>query len=108
MLDDLDSLVDIVADARPENTRRVKYFCGMRKKLRLITVYADTLNFYGEDGDVDGAYAMLEKLRVSWRNQEMKRVKDNLELTRYSLPSTEAVAAVTNGRRLEQVSPCSV
>lgn len=101
MVNDLESIVEEVL---PQNTKRVKYFCGMTKKLSLISVYPDILGFFGEDADNDEAYAMLEKLRVIWRNQEMKRIRDNLELTKYRITSPEAVTAVTNGRRLEQVS----
>ena len=101
MVSELESVVEEVL---PQNTKRVKYFCGMTKKLSLISVYPDVLGFFGEDADNDEAYTMLEKLRVIWRNQEMKRIRDNLELTKYRLMSPEAVTAVTNGRRLEQVS----
>ena len=101
MLSDLEDLVDEVLD---KNTKRVKYFCGMTKKLKLIEVYDDILDFYGEDDEEDEAYEALEKLRVHWRNQEISRIKANLEQTQYRLQGPEAVAIITNGRRMEQVS----
>ena len=100
MTSDLESLVDEVL---PQNQKRVKFFCGMTKKLKLIAVYDDVLGFFGEDTDNNNAYETLEKLRISWRNMEMKRIKGNLEQTKYRLTGLEAVATVTNGRRLEQV-----
>lgn len=104
MIGDLEELAK-GEDILPKNTKRVKYFCGMLKKLKLINVYEDILDFFGEgDDDTDGAYDALEKLRVTWRRQEIKRIAGNLEQIQYRLQGVEAVDIVTNGRRLEQVS----
>ncbi len=98
---ELEKLAD---DVLPQNEKRVKYFCAMTKKLKLLSVYDNILDFYGESEDDDGAYDSLEELRVAWRNLEIKRIKANLETTKYRLKGIEAVAVVTDGRRIEQVS----
>ncbi len=98
------SLESLAEDVLSQNQKRVKYFCGITKKLNLISVYDNILAFYGESDENDGTYEALEKLRVAWRNLELKRIKANLEKTRYRLKGVEAVAIITDGRRVEQVS----
>lgn len=95
-------LVGLVHHVLPQNTKRVKYFCGMTKKLKLIEVYDNLLSFW--DDDDDDAYEPLEKLQVSWRNQQIKDIRANLELVQYRLQGVDAVNTVIDGHRLEQVS----
>ncbi|PSS38103.1 hypothetical protein PHLCEN_2v83 [Hermanssonia centrifuga] len=102
---ELEKLAD---DVLPQNEKRVKYFCAMTKKLKLLSVYDNILDFYGESEDDDGAYDSLEELRVAWRNLEIKRIKANLETTKYRLKGIEAVAIVTDGRRIEQSLMCLI
>ena len=103
MISDLKGLVDKVEKARPQNLKRVKYFVGMTKILSLFAVHTNELEYMEGNAADDGAYKALDKLRVSWRNQEMKRIKGNLEAVRYRLQGIEAVDAVLDDRRLEQV-----
>ena len=99
----ISELEDLPEEVRPENKRRVKYFCGMLKKLKLISIYSNLLGFFVEDNEEDEVYESLDRLRITWRNQEIKRIKENLEQTQYRLRGVEAVGIVTNGRRMEQV-----
>ena len=96
-------LEDLADEVLPQNTKRVKYFCGMLKRLKLIDIYEDVLDSYGEDTSEDGPYAALDRLRIPWRHRELAYIKANLERTQYRLQGIEAVAVVTNGCRLEQV-----
>ncbi|PSS37523.1 hypothetical protein PHLCEN_2v637 [Hermanssonia centrifuga] len=102
------SLESLAEDVLSQNQKRVKYFCGITKKLNLISVYDNILAFYGESDENDGTYEALEKLRVAWRNLELKRIKANLEKTRYRLKGVEAVAIITDGRRVEQSIMCLI
>lgn len=103
MTSDLKDLVDEVEKAQPQNTKRVKYLVGMTKRLELLAIYVDQIEYIEEGVADDGAYTALEELRVQWRNQEIKRIKANLETVHYRLQGVEAVSAVINGCRLEQV-----
>ena len=96
-------LKDLVDEVLPRNTKRVKYFAAMTKKLKLIEVYEDALELYGDEDEAEDAYEALDRLRVAWRNQEIKQIKANLEQIQYRFKGAETITAVSNGRRLEQV-----
>ena len=107
MLDELTDLVHQVEKSQPQNLKRLKFFVAMTKRLNLLEIYADEIEYIEEGAADDGAYATLDELRKTWRNQEMKRIKANLEKVHYQLQGVEAVSAVINGCRLEQVRPWS-
>lgn len=101
MLDDLEHLSGQV---KSENMKRVKYFCGVIKRLRLIRVYGSIDAYVAADtGDSEKAYEALEKLRKQWRTQQMERVKKNLDDTQYTISDPEVVGLVVGQGRIEQV-----
>ena len=79
MINDFDDLVNEIATSEPQNVKRVKYFVAMTKKLRLICVYVDMIGFMDSGSEDEEAYASLEKLRIMWRNEQIKKMKENLE-----------------------------
>ena len=90
----------------PQNAKRVKHLAGITKDLALVSVYTNILAFLGEDEDGNDAYEVMEHLRVTWRNLEMKRIKANLDQMQYRLKGADYVSLVLDGRRPEHVRAC--
>lgn len=97
-------VVDAPERVQPQNAKRIKYFAGISNDLRLVSMYTNILSIFGEDEDGEEAYEALERLRVVWRNLEMKRIKANLERMQYRLKGGDYISLVLDNRRLEQVS----
>ena len=107
MIGDLKELVNEIETEQPLNVKRAKFFVAMTKKLRLIRVYIDMIGWLEAGTEDEEAYANLEKLRVAWRNEQIKKMKENVEHVHYNFQGVETVVAVIGGRRLEQVRRCS-
>ena len=96
-------LLRAVSSVRPENRKRVQYFAAISKKLKLIDIYEDLLQYFGESED-DEYYEALEDLRQEWRKLEIKDIRSRLEQLQYRLQDIEYVNLVLGSRRLEHVS----
>lgn len=102
MLDDLPRLAEKVKE---ENKNRVAFFCGIIKRLRLITLQGNIEAYSAaETNDAENAYDALEKLQVAWRRNQIKFITQKLEEKNYMIGSAEEMSSVLYGKRIEQVS----
>lgn len=87
-------------DVHKSNERRMDYLRAYTKVIRLHSVRNSNFSYledYGPD------YESLEKVRVTWRNAEMKWLQTRLESLNYQIDQPDDVTVLLAGRRLEHV-----